>query len=84
VSSVGGLTATRVGASGAVILMDGALFATRTSDDAFALVRTGEPNVEIYHENRPVGRSDAKGEALVPDLNAYEVIGFPSIRATIR
>lgn len=72
ISSIGGQTAGRVGASGALIVMDGAVFATRTSDDAFALVRTGEPNVEVYHENRSVGRAGARGKVLVPDLNAYE------------
>ncbi|OYV74741.1 MAG: hypothetical protein B7Z66_15445 [Chromatiales bacterium 21-64-14] len=72
VATARGQTAARLGASGALILMDGSLYASHTSNDAFALVQTGTPGVEIYRENRPIARSGPDGEALVPDLNAYE------------
>lgn len=71
ISSVNGHVATRVGASGSIVAMDGSVFATRQSGDAFALVRTGAPNIEITHENRTVATSDAEGEAFVPGLNSY-------------
>lgn len=72
VATARGQTAARLGASGSLILMDGSLYASHTSNDAFALVQTGAPSVEIYRENRPIARSDPDGKALVPDLNAYE------------
>ncbi len=72
VATARGQTAARLGASGSLILMDGSLYASHTSNDAFALVQTGTPGVEIYRENRPIARSGPDGEALVPDLNAYE------------
>ncbi len=72
VSSVNGQIAARISAAGSLVAMDGAVFATRQTDDAFAVVRTGQPNVRIYRENRQVAMSDADGEALVPGLNAYD------------
>ena len=72
VSSINGQVAAQASASGAIVAMDGAVFATRQTDDAFAIVRTGQPDVRIYRENRQVAISDADGEALVPGLNAYD------------
>lgn len=70
VSSVNGQTAARLSASGAVVEMDGAVFATRNPDGALALVETGSPNVPVYLENRPVAVSDSDGQALLTNLTA--------------
>ena len=70
VSSVDGQTAARVSASGALVEMNGGLFATRPPGGAVALVQTGKANVPIYLENRKVGDSDEDGEVLLTNLTA--------------
>lgn len=50
----------------------GSVFATRPITGAFALVSTGEQGVEVFHENRPVGQTDARGLLLVSELRALE------------
>ncbi len=57
-------------ANGALVLMDGFAAATRSVGAGFALVSTGEVGgVPVLHENRVIGRTDASGHLLVPDLN---------------
>jgi len=70
-SSINGSTAGRLGVSGAIIIADGSVFATRQTGDAFALVRTGQPGVPVYRENREVAVADSGGKALVTGLSAY-------------
>lgn len=60
-------------AEGALVLTGGGLFAATRVDDAFAVVETGTPGVEVRVENRPAGRTDADGQLLVPGLRAYQV-----------
>lgn len=43
---------------------------TNAIHDSFALVDTRLPNVAVFHENRPVGRSNADGLLLIPSLTA--------------
>ncbi|WP_445657996.1 fimbria/pilus outer membrane usher protein [Achromobacter sp. NCFB-sbj8-Ac1-l] len=63
-----------VQASGAVVLMDGALTPSRRINDGFALVSTdGTPDVAVLHENRKLGRTNSAGHLLVPDLNSYQI-----------
>ncbi len=50
----------------------GSVFSTRPVTGAFALVSTTQAGVEIFHENRSVGKTDANGTLLVPDLLALE------------
>lgn len=50
----------------------GSLFITRPVTGAFAMVTTGEKDVAIYLENRPVGLTNASGVLLVPNLRAFE------------
>ena len=57
---------------GAIALGSGGVFFTNRIDDAFAVVETGAPDVEVKLENRPVGRTDSAGRLLVPGLNAYQ------------
>lgn len=68
--SEGNRTAT-IDASGALVLMDGTLAATRQVGSGFALVSTGVAGVPVIHENRRIGVTDAGGHLLVPNLNAY-------------
>lgn len=68
-----GQTAVRMRASGAVGLAGGVAFATRQSDDAFALVTVpGAAGVKVYRENQPWTTTDSEGRAVVSGLRAYE------------
>ncbi|MEI9887772.1 MAG: fimbria/pilus outer membrane usher protein [Rhizomicrobium sp.] len=71
VSSRDGQVAGRVLASGAVVAMDGAVYATQIPDGAVALVHTGEKDARIFRENRQVATADADGDALVTGLVPY-------------
>ncbi len=62
----------RLGAVGALAWMPGTLQAGRRINDAYALVDLGYPDVAVFLENRPIGRTDAEGFLLVNDLNAYQ------------
>lgn len=67
-----GNTAVRAGLSGALVLMDGSLFAVRRVDSSFGLVRMpGLAGVRVYVDNQLAGRTDARGVALLPRLAAY-------------
>lgn len=73
----GGGTLTRaLGAAGSLVAMDGALLAARQVGRAFALVSTGVAGVPVLQENRAVGRTDAGGHLLVPDLVPYAANGL--------
>jgi outer membrane usher protein len=71
VSSVNGQVTARANASGSLIAMDEGLYLARQTGDAFAVVRTGRPDVKIYRENRPAAVSDRDGKALLVDLSPY-------------
>ncbi|MEP6940097.1 MAG: fimbria/pilus outer membrane usher protein [Rudaea sp.] len=59
--------------SGALVYMEGHVFAARQIDNAFALVSTdGIGGVPVKLENRPIGTTDANGLLLVTPLNAYQ------------
>lgn len=69
-----GVSAQRVGASGGVAALGGALFASRRISDSFALVQVpGYADVRVYKNNQLIGRTDRSGNALVPGVRAYEV-----------
>jgi outer membrane usher protein len=56
---------------GAVATMGGGFFASNRIDDSFAVVDIGTPGIPVFHENRPVGETDSRGQLLVPNLRAY-------------
>jgi outer membrane usher protein len=59
-------------AAGALVLVGGRLFATRPVEQGFALVRVpGVEGVRASLDHRPVGRTDANGDLLVPGLLAH-------------
>jgi outer membrane usher protein len=64
-------SAARVSARGALVAVDGSLFATKQTGDAYALVRTGREDVRVYRENREVASTDGDGEVLLSGLTAY-------------
>jgi outer membrane usher protein len=62
----------QVSARSAVVFTQGSTFFTRPVGGAFAVVNTGQADVAILHDNRPVARTNAQGMAFVPGLRALE------------
>lgn len=59
--------------SGALVFMDGGLFASRRIDDAFAVVSTGGVGgVPVTLGNALVGRTNGRGRLLVTRLNPWQ------------
>lgn len=59
--------------SGSIALLDGRLRASRRLGRAFGLVAApGLSGVRVYLDNREVGRTDANGYLMVPNLRPYE------------
>lgn len=72
-SRTNGTLASRVLASGGLILAQGAILPTRRLNDGFAIVQVGDqPNVRILQENREVGRTNGAGLAVVTNMRPYE------------
>ncbi|MEK6805837.1 MAG: fimbria/pilus outer membrane usher protein [Pseudomonadota bacterium] len=64
----------RVGAATGIAFLGSEAFWTRPVNGSFAVVRTGGlADVGITADGRSVGRTDKNGNALVPDLRAYEI-----------
>jgi len=69
-----GQTTVRAETQGALSVADGALFASNTIYDSFAIVNTGGmPHVHVLQENREVGRTGSSGRLLVPDMRAFDL-----------
>lgn len=60
-----------IDAGGSLVLMDGIVAPARQVGTGFAMVSTGVADVPVVHENRPLGRTDARGYLLVPNLIPY-------------
>jgi outer membrane usher protein len=71
ISVQGDAPAIRADLNGALIAMNGSVFATHDPGGAFALVETGDSHVRIYRENRLQGVSDDDGRALLVGLTPY-------------
>lgn len=70
---VAGATTTRLGATGGVAMLGGDLFPSRRIDQSFAVARIPDyPNVRMLTDNQYAGRTDARGNALIPRLRAYD------------
>jgi outer membrane usher protein len=57
--------------SGGMVLLGGRAFLTRPVQDGYALLRTGVPGVRGYLEHQEIGRTDRRGDLLVPSLLPY-------------
>jgi outer membrane usher protein len=67
-----GIDGERALAEGTLTFLGGALYAARTVPGSFAVVNVGQlPDVPVYVENQEVARTDAAGNALLPDLLPY-------------
>lgn len=58
-------------AEGAVAAIGGGLHFVPRLDDSFALVEVGAPGVEVSRENRVIGRTNARGQILAPNLAPF-------------
>jgi outer membrane usher protein len=56
-----------------IVHTQGSTFFTRPVTGSFALVSTGQKDVTVFHENRPMGRTNGEGFALVTSLRPMEV-----------
>lgn len=65
-----------VGATGAVVFMDGGAFTANQASDAFAVVSTGLPGVGVFYENQLVGATGRGGRLFVPNVVAYQSSTF--------
>lgn len=73
INSVGQTRYGYAGATGALVLMGGDVFATRQINAGFAVVSTdGITNVPVNLENNLIGTTDSQGMLLVSPLNAYQ------------
>lgn len=57
---------------GSIIAAGGDVFLTNHVDDAFAVVNVGVPNVDVSYQNRPVGKTNSRGRAIIADLRSYQ------------
>jgi outer membrane usher protein len=63
----------RANANGGLAFTGAGVMAARTLDESFAVVQLADyPDLTVYLENQPVGRTDAKGRVLLDSLRAYE------------
>lgn len=73
VSRAGGSTGVRLSTSGAVGLIGGSAFASRSLGAAFAEVQVGNHRgVRVYADNQLVGVTDGTGTVVVPSLRAFD------------
>ena len=67
-----GQDSTSLAISGGLVGIDGHVFATRAVQDSYALIKVpGLKDVTGYNSNQSVGKTDANGNLLVPDLLSY-------------
>ena len=71
--TLSGVTRTQVSASGGIALFADELFPSRQINGSFAVAQVAdEPGVRVYVENQLVGRTDANGRVLLPDMRPYQ------------
>ena len=69
---VDGRQTTTLHASGGIVAIGGGIYPTRSVQDGFALVQVpGVPHVRAYASHQQVGRTNRRGNLLVPGLLPY-------------
>ena len=72
-SVAGSAQTLRLNAQGALVAMEGSVFAARRLSESFALVEVrGYPDVGVGFQGAPLTRTDENGLALLPQLAAYQ------------
>jgi outer membrane usher protein len=72
VEQFNGTTRANAQIEGAVVLAGGDVFLSNRVDDAFGIVKTGAPGVDVLVENTPIGHTNRRGKILLPNLRAYD------------
>jgi outer membrane usher protein len=68
-----GVNGWRASALGGVTLTGAGVLPTRWLDESFAVVQVADyPDLTVYVENQPIGRTDAKGRVLLDRLRPYD------------
>lgn len=63
----------RIGATGGVAVTGFGVMPSRRLDRSFAVVRLADyPGIEVFLDNQPIGRTDARGRVLLDDLLPYQ------------
>jgi outer membrane usher protein len=74
VNQLGDNTTSYLSASGGVGVASGMPFASRRIDGSFGVVEVpGFANVRVYQDNQLMGKTDAQGRLLLPQLRPYEI-----------
>ncbi len=60
------------GFDGSFSWLGGGIHAANRIDDSFAVVDVGVPNVDVLYENRRVGKTDSRGQLLIPELRSFQ------------
>jgi outer membrane usher protein len=69
---IDGQSSTRASAAGGLVIIGGGVHPTRPVNESFALVRVPEVGgVRTYLNNQEVGRTNRRGDTLVPNLLPY-------------
>ena len=69
-----GSNAARLSAAGGIGYVGGYAFASRQITDSFGVVKVADyAGIGILQDNQPVGRTDATGYAVLPQLRAYDI-----------
>jgi outer membrane usher protein len=72
-SKVSGVDYYQLEAQGSLASLDRHLLASRSIEQAYGVaIVPGYPNVRVYANGRFEGRTNARGEVLLPDLQAYQ------------
>lgn len=62
----------QVSAEGALLFADNRLFPANRIGESFALIKNAGPGAEILQNGRRIARSSRKGNALLPELEAFD------------
>jgi len=60
------------GLEGAVLLADNRLFPANRIGESFALIKNAGPGADILQNGRRIARSDGRGNAFLPELEAFD------------
>ena len=62
----------QLSAAGSIVYVGESIEFSRPVSDSFAVIKVGEvPGVRAYHNNKEIGRTDAKGRTVIPNLGSY-------------
>lgn len=73
VAGGGSRDAWQLGIGGGIVWVADTLAFTRPVTDSFGIVEVGRlPGIRVYHSAQEIGRTDARGRVLLPNLGSYQ------------